>query len=277
MSSLPQNAAGATRTNTASAGYGYASQPTTLAQAQNPPKTIGSDVAPLTLTEPNVKIELVSSQDAITALPDDTFGCTIKVTNPAAGGVPTSTAYAVKVRDCVPDGISVVDAGTGTLGTDNTCTTTEKASITWGSDCLAGCRWLPAVHVHGQAQRQHHDRADERGQRPGWSSLTPDPEQPGHPEVRTDHGRRCGDSGSSGREDREEGLGRSGLHRPALLWTIEVTNPSTRNPGPTAYQVKVGDVLPPNWTYKAGTTVIKLDGAGSQPRIPQRTRPTRWP
>ena len=43
-------------------------------------------------------------------------------------------------------------------------------------------------------------------------------------------------------------------------WTIEVTNPSTRNPGPTAYQVKVNDVLPPNWTYNDGSTAITLDG-----------------
>ena len=41
VSNVPLNLAGATRTNTASAGYGYATQPTTLAQAKNPPKPLG--------------------------------------------------------------------------------------------------------------------------------------------------------------------------------------------------------------------------------------------
>ena len=43
-------------------------------------------------------------------------------------------------------------------------------------------------------------------------------------------------------------------------WRLEITNPSKNVPGPTAYQVSASDVLPPNWTYKAGSTVITLDG-----------------
>ncbi|MEI2620267.1 MAG: isopeptide-forming domain-containing fimbrial protein [Candidatus Nanopelagicales bacterium] len=263
VSNLPQNAAGATRTNTASAGYGYASQPTTLAQAQNPPKTIGSDVAPLTLTEPNVKIEkLVNSQDAITALPDDTFGYTIKVTNPQrAGGVPTSTAYAVKVRDCVPDGISVVDAGTGTLGTDNTCTTTEKASITWdpiASLAVGGSQpYTYTAKLKGNTTTAQTNVVSALE----WSSLTPDPN---NPDIRK-YGPITADAVVTPvlpdvKIEKKASDALAYIDQP-YSWTIEVTNPSTRNPGPTAYQVKVGDVLPPNWTYKAGTTVIKLDGA----------------
>ncbi len=43
-------------------------------------------------------------------------------------------------------------------------------------------------------------------------------------------------------------------------WRLEITNPSKNVPGPTAYQVSASDVLPPNWTYKPGSTVITLDG-----------------
>ena len=43
-------------------------------------------------------------------------------------------------------------------------------------------------------------------------------------------------------------------------WRLEITNPSKNVPGPTAYQVSANDVLPPNWTYKPGSTVITLDG-----------------
>ena len=32
-------------------------------------------------------------------------------------------------------------------------------------------------------------------------------------------------------------------------------------PGPTAYQISANDVLPPNWTYKADSTVITYDGS----------------
>ncbi len=143
VSNLPQNVAGVTRTNTASAGYGYASKPTTLAAAQNPPKPIGSKGATITLTEPNLKIlKRVNLDASITALPDDTFEYLVNVSNPQrAGGVPTSTAYDVKVRDCVPDGISVVNAGAGLLTTDDSCNTTDKVVHHLDHHRLAGGRW----------------------------------------------------------------------------------------------------------------------------------------
>ena len=50
---------------------------------------------------------------------------------------------------------------------------------------------------------------------------------------------------------------------------LEITNPSKNVPGPTAYQVSASDVLPPNWTYKPGSTVITLDGSETR-------RPIRW-
>ncbi len=262
VSNLPQNAAGVTRTNTASAGYGYTSKPTTLAQAQNPPKPIGSDGATITLTEPNLKIEkLVNGEDAITALPDDTFGYTVKVTNPQrAGGVPTSTAFAVKVRDCVPDGISVVNAGTGTLGTDNTCATTGNVSITWPA--------IDSLAVGGSQQYTY--TAKFKGNTTTaqtnvvsaveWFSLPPDQ---ANPDIRT-YGPITADAVVTPVLPDVQIVKKASKSLAYIgdpyKWTIEVTNPSNRDPGPTAYQVKVADVLPPNWTYQTGSTVITFDG-----------------
>ena len=263
VSNLPQNAAGVTRTNTASAGFGYASKPTTLAQAQNPPKAIGSDDATLTLTEPNLKIEkLVNGEDAITALPDHTFGYTINVTNPPrAGGVPTSTAFQVTVRDCVPDGISVVNAGTGTVGTDTTCATTGNVSITWpviDSLAVGGAQhYTYTAKLKGNTTTAQTNVVSALE----WFSLTPDGV---NPDIRT-YGPITADAVVTPVlpdvqivKNASESLAYIGE---PYTWSIEVTNPSNRDPGPTAYQVKVADVLPPNWTYKTGTTVITLDGA----------------
>ncbi|MEI2620266.1 MAG: DUF11 domain-containing protein [Candidatus Nanopelagicales bacterium] len=61
-------------------------------------------------------------------------------------------------------------------------------------------------------------------------------------------------------------------------WRLEITNPSDNVPGPTAYQISANDVLPPNWTYKAGSTVITYDGSEIptvEPTV-DSTR-TRWP
>ena len=261
VSNLPQNAAGVTRTNSASAGYGYASQPTTLAQAQNPPKSIDPDDATLTLTEPNLKIEkLVKGADAITALPDDTFGYTINVTNPQRAGVATSTAFGITVRDCVPDGISVVNAGTGTLGTDNTCATTGNVSITWPA--------IDSLAVGGSQQYTY--TAKFKGNTTTaqtnvvsaveWFSLPPDQ---ANPDIRT-YGPITADAVVTPVLPDVQIVKKASKSLAYIgdpyTWSIEVTNPSNRDPGPTAYQVKVDDVLPPNWTYKTGSTVITFDG-----------------
>jgi len=262
VSDLPQNVAGATRTNSASAGYGYATKPETLAAAQNPPKTIGSDGATITLTEPNLKIaKMVNGEDAITALPDDTFGYTINVTNPQrTGGVPTSTAYAVKVRDCVPDGVAVVNPGTGTVGTDNTCTTTDKVSVSWPTITSLAVgdsqQYTYTAKLKGNTTTAQTNVVSALE----WTSLTPDPN---NPDIRT-YGPITADAVVTPvlpdvKIEKFNSDAVAYIAQP-YTWSIEVTNPSTRDPGPTAYQVKVDDVLPPNWTYKAGTTVITFDG-----------------
>jgi uncharacterized repeat protein (TIGR01451 family)/fimbrial isopeptide formation D2 family protein len=252
------NKAGDTKTNTAGAYYGYANQPTTMAETANPPETIGTTSDSFAIIEPNVEVtKKVDDEDAIEVVPGQEFEYKVRVTNPdrvikdVSYG---STAYNLIIVDAVPDGVTpnettISDGGTfsggkitwtlASLDVNGSYTFTYKAKLTANTDTT------PKVNTVQVTQ---------------FLSL---PEDPNNPDIR---------SYVSNEADAQvtpvlptpviEKFSTASLAYigEPYTWEIEVTNPVAQDsPGPTAYEVGVTDTLPPNWEYVPNTSFISLN------------------
>ena len=252
----PANKAGDTKQNAATATYGYANQPTQISALRSPPFTIGTATDSFQIVEPNVEIvKTVNDATSITVLPDDTFDYKVTVTNPdrVIGGTSFgSTAYAVSVEDVVPAGViptNISDGGTFNAG-----------KITWPVINKIDIDGTVTFTYQGRLAGNTTTKQTNTAAVTQYFSL---PTDPNNPDIR-----KYGPVNSPAdvtpvlpnvEIEKFASADLAYINQP-YTWTIQVTNPTDRDPGPTAYAVDVNDALPPNWTYTPGTSVITLDG-----------------
>ena len=250
VTKVDANKAGETRTNSAVATYGYATQPTTIADLDKTSKPIGTANDSFVIVEPSVTIDkTVNDTTSITVLPDDTFEYKVTVTN--ANTNVTSTAFNVKVEDAVPTGVTpslISDSGTFSAG-----------KITWPAIASLAPGASKIFTYRGKLAGNTTTKQTNTAKVTEYSSLPPDPN---NPDIR-----KYGPVDDSAdvtpvlpdvKIEKSASKDLAYINEP-YTWTIKVTNPSKRTPAPTAYAVAVNDALPPNWTYKANSSVIKLD------------------
>jgi uncharacterized repeat protein (TIGR01451 family)/fimbrial isopeptide formation D2 family protein len=234
--------------NTAKLGWSTAAgtQPTTPSSTFSTTKT--SAVVPVTAQRPDLSITKTTSQP--NPKPGDTFTYTLSVRNSSAAN--TSTAYGASITDCIPTGVVVVDPGTGVVGPattnptcDSTITWTGVAPIAAGATAqvtytarLADSTTLGAGALVNTASVPSYRSLPTGGQTYAAVSTTA-AVTPSFPNMTITKTHQTG---------------------PAYVgtpytWTVTFTN--TGSAGST---IDATDVLPPNWTYDAGSATITRGG-----------------
>lgn len=239
--------------------------------ASTPPTSAGATydqsspdaTAALTVTEP-----LVSVAKAVTRTnpaPGDTVGYTVTVSTSGAGRV--SPAYGVTVTDQVPTGVVVQAAtisGGGTItgqdanGSGGTISWTVPGPLVAGSPValtyqatLAPSGTLTTAGLTNRATVTGYDSLGSGGRHYSPSGVTATrtitPVFPRLTDAKTTPNGTTAYVGES------------------FPWRVTVTNTG----GTTAQQVGATDVLPPGWTYTAGSAVVVVNGAA-----PTRVDPT---
>ncbi len=259
VTDLAQNTAGTARENTASARYGYAAKPTTVAEAlQNPSSLVGLGSDSFTITEPSLSIvKKVNDLDEIFIAPGATFTYTLKVSN--ATGVNVSDANNITVTDDIPAGIEIVgNPSDGGQVSGSTITWTISALAPGADKTVSFDARLKApadgVQTNTATIGEYYSLPSKQGRKYTGPSDTAKV-NPVLPVLTI-------------AKDASEPL--AYIDEP-YTWTIAVSNAS----GVTAYGVDVEDSLPPNWTYEpnsaewviTGGTPAALEPTGTAPNI----------
>ena len=252
VADVPGNKAGTVLTNSAKPYWSQTpvqTPPTTIAGVEGLPATTTAVSDSVTVIEPSLSIvKKVDGQDALNVTPGQEFTFTLKVSN--ASGANVSTANSVKVSDTIPAGLELV-------GSPSDGGTVSGATITWtiasldpGADKTVSFTARLKAPASGKQTNtatidEYYSLAGKQGRKYTGPSDSADV-TPVLPSLTLT-------------KDSSAALA---YIDEAYTWTITVSNTS----GATAYGVDVKDTLPPNWTYKTGSTTV--DGSpGGNPTI----------
>lgn len=255
VAAVPSNTRGVLLTNSATTKWNDSHKTPPTSTGDTFDRTTGAAAATVTVLEPHVVLTKAVSTG--TPAPGDTFTYTVTATNTGAANL--STAYNVSVVDTVPAGVFVGTINDGGVLTGSG--TDGGGTITWTLPALAAAGSQTLTYQASLAPSQFIDT----------SALvnTVDATYTSQPTGKPDN--RLYDDVDAKTATVTPGFPKVTPTKSAVSasptyigddFTWQVTLTSTG--ATTAYKVDAVDTLPENWTYRANSAAVSVNGAPTQ-------------